>query len=579
MISFGDLPPVVLDMPWLLLAAVLLPALVWYWSRKGSRARMERLGRMASAVALSRLVSGSDAAASRHTLRLLLVMVLLGLALAGPRWGYSAGPVSSSGIDMAIAVDVSLSMLARDERPSRLERAKQEIRRLRAQSPADRVALIAFAGRSYILTPLTNDEGAIELFLDNLDPGIVGQGGSALARAIRQGAELLGASDGSADRALVVLSDGEAFDPEEDIRAAASEAGRRGVSVVTVGFGTERGATIPVLDGNRFVEKRDDDGNVVVTHYSPKLLEMAATEAGGTFIEAGLSDKASRIRAALGNLREARRTVNSREDHVPRFIWLLVPALLVLLWDSWRLVRPSNGLSGPRHTSTSVDEKSPVEHVNSRSTAVVALLLALTGLLASCRSEPDPAVLLAEGDAAAALKSYRSQVVNGDTSARTRYNLGTALLGVDSLDAAGAQLDSVATVGKVATDAIGAELTLRARFNAGLAALLFGRRNDAPDASGRLAKAKAFYRALLADRPGYADGKWNYELALRDSPPAGGGGGGGGGSSDQDQSSESQSSLDRRQAEALLNSAAREERDVQGRKLKQRRPPPGGRDW
>ena len=98
----------------------------------------------------------------------------------------------------AWAIDASLSMMAPDERPSRLERVKQEVRRLRAMSQADRVALIAFAGRSYILTPLTGDDGAIELFLDNLDPSVVGQAGSSLARALRQGTELLLASDGSA---------------------------------------------------------------------------------------------------------------------------------------------------------------------------------------------------------------------------------------------------------------------------------------------------------------------------------------------------------------------------------------------
>ena len=95
------------------------------------------------------------------------------------------------------------SMMAQDEPPSRLERVKQEVRRLRALSPNDRVALVAFAGRSYILTPLTVDDGALELFLDNLDPSIVGQAGSSLARAIRQGTELLSATEGTAGRALV----------------------------------------------------------------------------------------------------------------------------------------------------------------------------------------------------------------------------------------------------------------------------------------------------------------------------------------------------------------------------------------
>ena len=124
---------------------------------------------------------------------------------------------ASRGIDMVLALDASLSMMAQDERPSRLERMKQEVRRLRAMSPGDRMGVLAFAGRSYVLSPLTIDEGALDLFLDNLDPSVVGQAGSSLARTIRQGVDLLTLTNSGADRALVVMSDGEAFEPIEDV--------------------------------------------------------------------------------------------------------------------------------------------------------------------------------------------------------------------------------------------------------------------------------------------------------------------------------------------------------------------------
>src|SRR4029079_2606840 len=97
-------------------------------------------------------------------------------------------------------------MPGQEERPSRLERMKQEVRRLRALSPGDRIGLLAFAGRSYVLSPLTIDEGALDLFLDNLDPSVVGQAGSSLARTIRQGVDLLTLTNSGADRALVVMS-------------------------------------------------------------------------------------------------------------------------------------------------------------------------------------------------------------------------------------------------------------------------------------------------------------------------------------------------------------------------------------
>ena len=561
-VPLGDnVPPLVLDAPWLLLLAVMLPWAVWWLRRQRRVQRSLRLARYAEPEALQRLVPQA-AGDRRRTWRLVMAAACIGLAMAGPRWGLASGPVSARGIDMAIALDASLSMMAPDEKPNRLERMKQEVRRLRAMSQADRVALMAFAGRSYILTPLTSDDGAIELFLENLDPSVVGQAGSSLARALRQGTELLLASDGSADRALVLMTDGESFDTAEDVETAAREAGAKGISVVTVGFGTTAGSTIPVRDGSVVKNKVDDEGNVVVTRYSPTRLEQAATAANGTFIPAEASDKASRIRATLRTLRTARRSIDTREDHVPRFLWLLVPALLLLCWDTWRLVTPR------RHLARQ-PAGAPV------STLMLLALIPSVGV--ACSREPDPAALFAEGRVAEAVAAYRALVAQGDSSARTLYNLGSAVLGADSLAEAQALLDAVRKNSE-------GDVRARARFNAGLAALKQGRLPDNPDADQQLAAARAAYRAFLTERPGYADAKWNYELALRKQPPQSGGGGGGGGggnnqNNDQQQEPRSDGGLDQRQADALLNSAAREEKDVQGRKQRQGRVPPGGKDW
>jgi Ca-activated chloride channel family protein len=555
------LPELVFDMPWMLAAGIVLPLLVLWLGVARTRGRLQRLSRFADASALARLMRVDVSSGTARTARLVCVALLAGVALAGPRWGLARGPASTRGIDMALALDASLSMTAPDERPSRLERMKQEVRRLRAMSHADRVALIAFAGRSYILTPLTGDDGALELFLDNLDPNVVGQAGSSLSRAIRQGTELLLASDGSADRALVVMSDGEAFESLEDVQAASAEAGKRGISLITVGFGTEKGSTIPVVDGSVVRNKKDEEGNVVITRYHPEFLSGAATAAGGTFIPADVSDKASRIRAAVRSLRTAKRQVDSREDHVPRFLWLLLPALVILLWDTWL---SSRGAPARRVAPVSVAKR------------VVPLLLCalLPSLMLGCAREPDPAVRFEQGDVVGAIAALRAMIKQGDSTSATRYNLGSALLGGDSLASAAELLDAV----RRAADG---EVRMRARFNAGLANLRIGRTPNTPESEQALAAARSAYRAYLAARPNDADAKWNYELALRQSPPQGGGGGGGGGDQPQSQAPQpqSQSGLDQRQAEALLNSAAREERDVQGRKQRQGRTPPKGKDW
>ncbi len=555
------LPDLVFDMPWMLVAGIVLPLLVLWLGISRSRGRLQRLARFADASALRRLMRFDVTSGTARTVRLVLVALLAGVALSGPRWGLARGPASARGIDMALALDASLSMTAPDERPSRLERMKQEVRRLRAMSHADRVALIAFAGRSYILTPLTGDDGAIELFLDNLDPNVVGQAGSSLSRAIRQGTELLLASDGSADRALVVMSDGEAFESLEDVQAAATDAGKRGISLITVGFGTTKGSTIPVVDGSVVRNKKDEDGNVVITKYHPEFLEGAAKAAGGTFISAEASDKASRIRAAVRSLRTAKRQVDSRDDHVPRFLWLLLPALFLLLWDTWAMSRGSTV------------RRSPGAGVVTGALSLLLCVL-LPAVMTGCAREPDPAVRFEQGDIPGAIAALRGFMKQGDSTAVTRYNLGSALIGADSLTSASELLEAV----RRAADG---EVRMRARFNAGLASLKIGSTPNTPESEQALAAARSAYRAYLTARPNDVDAKWNYELALRHSPPQSGGGGGGGGDQPQSQAPQpqSQSGLDQRQAEALLNSAAREERDVQGRKQRQGRTPPRGKDW
>jgi Ca-activated chloride channel family protein len=381
-----------------------------------------------------------------------------------------------------------------------------------------------------------------------------------LSRAIRQGTELLLASDGSAARALVIMSDGESFEPQEDLRAAAEEAGSKGVTLVTVGFGTVAGSTIPVRDGSVVREKRDESGNIVVTRYSPELLAAAATAAGGTFIPADVSDKATRIRSAVRGLKTASRNVESREDHVPRFVWLLLPALALLFFDTWIMSRG--------RTARVLSERAP----SAGSTLTAATLLML---VVGCAHEPDPAVLFEKGDIPGALAALKRAIAGGDTSAVTRYNLGSAYLGADSLPASVEMLEAVRRSAE-------GEPRMRARFNAGLASLRMGRDTANPEAEGALAAARSAYRAYLGERPTDMDAKWNYELALRKPPPPnGGGGGGGGGENEQpeEQQPQPQGGIDQRQADALLNSAAREERDVQGKKQKQGRVPPTGKDW
>jgi Ca-activated chloride channel homolog len=558
------------DRPFLLIGAPLLAAAVIWLLIAAHRRRERRLEKLGSSEVISRLVPPTARRGPWLRAALLAPAALLAaVAFAGPRWGMEQAIVRGSGADIVLALDASLSMLGTDERPNRLERMKQEARRLLAASRGDRFGLIAFAGRSYILTPLTVDRGALELFLDNLDPSVVGQAGSSLARTIRQGTDLLLSSNTASDRALVIMSDGEAFEPPEDVAEAGKRAAEAGVVVVTVGFGSTTGSTIPIRTSAGTTYKRDENGEVVVTRHAPEMLQAAATAAGGTFIEASATDKAARVRRALASLRRVGRAADAGRDRQPRFQLFVLPAVLLVMLDT--LLAERRG------------RRRPAAAAARAAAAMLLLALALPApLLADEGADGDR--LFRAGRYAEAAAAYKRAIDGGNGSPRLLYNYGTALLAAERADDALSVLERAAATRDL-------DLRYRALFNLGLIYLNRARGLKEDEAATQAySAAQEAYRRALRLRPNELDAKWNYELTLKRRPPQSGGGGGGGGEQEHrnaqpepapSTAQRPQGGLDQQRAEQLLNSAAREERDVQSRKQQQRQPerPPGGKDW
>ncbi len=550
------------DFPVVAAIALLAPLIVAGSLTWQHRRRLRRIASLGTAAAVARLApEGVRRPPVARTVRIGLALALVVIGMAGPRWGAGTSVVRARGLDVAIAMDASLSMLAEDERPSRLQRMRQEVRRYRAASPGDRNALLAFAGKSYILSPLTTDDGAIELFLDNFDPNVVGLAGTALAPTVIQGVELLKAATGAASRVLVILSDGEAFDDHDAAIAAARAARRDGISIVTVGFGTEDGTTIPVQEGADVVAKRDEDGQVVITRYDPELLRAVAEASGGEFIAATDGDRGGRLAQALSRLDTEQREMEEGLSRPLRLAWFLVPAMLLLLLDAWR----TDGGTWNRVRRAL------------RFAVPVTLLLVPSLQPAVAQS---PATLYDEGKFTQAAQRWKHLIERGDERLATLYNLGSALLAADSLPTAEDALERAATTPE-------AQVRRNALYNLGLSRLRRAMRQDEPDRQRAAEGALAAYRALLLEQPGDENAKWNYELALRMRQQ-----GGGGGSRNEPQSTPQQSPaapqqpedgrpMSRQQAEQLLAAASRDERETQARKQAETRVqrPPGGKEW
>jgi Ca-activated chloride channel family protein len=244
---------------------------------------------------------------------------LVVLALARPQFGTRVETVESRGQDIVVAVDLSLSMLAEDLVPNRLERARLAILRLLERLDGDRIGLVAFAGDAFVQSPLTVDYRAAALFLGAMHPDIMPVPGTDLGAALRVSLDALDAGERDA-RSLVLVTDAE--DHEGDFAAELARAREAGVVVYLVVFGSTEGAPIPQYDdqGRRQGFLRDDEGNVVTTRLDEETLAALEELADATVVRAGTDGRAfaelvDRIAAEQGEAVDARQVTQFEEQY------------------------------------------------------------------------------------------------------------------------------------------------------------------------------------------------------------------------------------------------------------------------
>lgn len=266
---------------WLLLLVPLTVVFLMYAAHRRKSAlkrfaQVEMLGKLMSKISpWRRLV--------RHILLVLTVFFAV-LALVRPQFGTRMELMKRKGLDVVIAVDVSLSMYAQDIQPNRLARAKHEIGRFVDALNGDRVGLVAFAGDAFIQCPLTLDYGATKMFLDILGPSLVSTPGTSLGEAIRVSLQAFDPKQRKY-KVIVLLTDGE--DHTGKFESWVNEAVSQGVKIYTVGIGSLQGVPIPLNSPDGSVSyKKDRDGNIVTTRLDEVALQKAALATGGQYYHA-----------------------------------------------------------------------------------------------------------------------------------------------------------------------------------------------------------------------------------------------------------------------------------------------------
>jgi Ca-activated chloride channel family protein len=496
---------------WAVLALVAL--LAWLERRSGGD-----LGRFIGVALHQRLVVRTSPL--RRSLRLFFLALcggFLTLALMRPQWGVQFVSTPQVGAEIMVCLDVSRSMLAEDVAPNRLERAKAELRDLLAYLDGDQVGLIAFAGRATVLSPLTPDFGFLRLVLDEAGPQSVTRGGTRLEEPIRKalaGFKGQGGERGEVSRSILLITDGEDHDsfPLE----AAKEAAKRGIRILSIGFGDEAGSEIVVTDAETGARTllRDADGRAVKSRLDGELLREMALLTEGAYIPAGTGvlDLESIYDRHIAGLTRGRLDSRGHTVRNDAFQWAVLFALVCLLAA---VASPS---IGARPGSRLGGMRSPLAVL-----LVGALVIGLTGALTptgtraeeSAALDGEPATLEpapASGDATGDGEAAPEDAPDPPSDPRTAYNQGLAQLRAGELEAAAVRFEETRT--EAGADG---EARFRATYNLGWleverADTLL--ESEPQNALQALYRAADWFREAISLRPKHTASRHNLEVVL-----------------------------------------------------------------
>ena len=316
--------------PWLLLLLLLLPLLAWL---KGKRGRppafvYSSVQLVRSVLNVTRSRSGGFLAA----LRWLALALFIG-ALAQPRFSKSETKVRASGIDIAVAIDLSGSMASEDfevsgGRVNRIDMAKAVLAKFIAKRPNDRIGLVAFATQAYIAAPMTLDHDFLQQNLERLElnsiNGIQTAIGSGLSAAINRLRELK-----SKSKIVILMTDGQNNAGKVPPLTVAEAAKSLGVKVYTVGVGKQGTAPMPV-GRNPFtgrIEYRD-----IPVDIDEDTLQKISQLTGGKYYRADNAENFQKIYAEIDKLEKSEAEIRKYTQFTELFGWFLAPGLgLVLL--------------------------------------------------------------------------------------------------------------------------------------------------------------------------------------------------------------------------------------------------------
>lgn len=198
------------------------------------------------------------------------------MALAGPAWERQPQPVVRATQARVIALDLSRSMLATDQKPSRLEQARFKLEDILNRSREGQTGLVAYAGEAFVISPLTDDSRTIQALLPALAPNIMPVQGARADLALQKAADLLNQA-GIVNGEILLITDGVNLDRTQ---AVVESLRSNGITTTVLAIGTEQGAPIPLPEGGFMLDRQ---GDIVIPQLQPQALQALARVGGGRY--------------------------------------------------------------------------------------------------------------------------------------------------------------------------------------------------------------------------------------------------------------------------------------------------------
>ena len=249
---------------------------------------------------------------------------LIIIALARPQLSNQWEDITTEGIDIIIALDISGSMLARDFEPDRIGAAKNIATQFIAGRPSDRIGLVIFSGESFTQCPLTTDHASLINLFNSVRSGMI-EDGTAIGLGLANSVNRIKDSD-AISKVIILLTDGVNNRGSIEPLTAAEIAKTFGVRVYTVGIGTRGMAPHPVQTpfGTRYQD--------MPTDIDEELLEQVAEMTDGKYFRATDNKSLVKIFEDIDKLEKTK--INVQEHHKKTeeyFRFAFAAAILLLL--------------------------------------------------------------------------------------------------------------------------------------------------------------------------------------------------------------------------------------------------------